>query len=398
LAPSAVRSPWSVVPARTIERRASNLIVRSGGRGLWSSSMPAHESYMLRSLQLARLGAGHVAPNPMVGAVLVHGDRIIGEGFHEQFGHSHAEVNCINSVSESDVHLIESATLYVSLEPCAHYGKTPPCADLIISKKIPTVVIGCSDPFVQVQGRGIEKLKKAGVEVIVNVLEKECIELNRRFFTFHLQHRPYVVLKWAQSADAKMARADRARFQISNEFSRRLVHKWRSEEASILVGTNTALYDDPELNNRYWDGASPIRLVTDMDLRLPTSLNIFNSHIPTIIFNARQHSVEKIRFYSPRPLGKENVGYYQVTTDVDLVTQIMHGLFQMNVQSVLVEGGAKLLQSFIDQDYWDEIRLITNCELRLQEGIGSPSFSGTKSAEMQLLSDKIEIFKPRARQ
>jgi diaminohydroxyphosphoribosylaminopyrimidine deaminase / 5-amino-6-(5-phosphoribosylamino)uracil reductase len=195
-----------------------------------------------------------------------------------------------------------------------------------------------------------------------------------------------------------MARADKARFQISNEFSRRLVHKWRSEEAAILIGTNTALSDDPELNNRYWDGANPIRLVTDMELRLPTSLKIFNSQIPTIIFNARQHSVEKINFHSTHPLGKEIVGYYQVTTDVDLVPQLMHGLYQMRVQSVLVEGGAKLLQSFIDQEYWDEIRLITNSTLRMEEGIGSPSFSGTKTDEMELLSDRIEIFKPIASQ
>jgi len=349
---------------------------------------------MHRCLQLAKLGAGHVAPNPMVGAVLVHEGRIIGEGFHEKYGQPHAEVNCLNAVKPSDVNLITSSTLYVSLEPCSHHGKTPPCADLIIGKKIPKVVIGCTDPFIEVKGRGIDKLQKAGIEVILNVLQKECIELNKRFFTFHLQHRPYVVLKWAQSANCKMARADRARFQISNEFSRRLVHKWRSEEASILVGTNTALSDDPELNNRFWDGANPIRLVTDMELRLPNTLKLFDTQIPTIVFNARQHSIEKIAFHSTHPLGKEALGYYQVTTDVDLVTQLMHGLYQMKVQSVLVEGGAKLLQSFIDQNYWDEIRLITNSELRMEEGIASPTFSGVKIKEEALFSDRIEIFKP----
>jgi len=358
------------------------------------SKMSVHESYMYRCLQLAKLGAGHVAPNPMVGAVLVHEGRIIGEGFHEKYGMSHAEVNCLNAVKPSEANLIAASTLYVSLEPCSHYGKTPPCADLIIEKKIPKVVIGCTDPFVEVKGRGIDKLQKAGIEVLLNVLEKECIELNKRFFTFHLQHRPYVVLKWAQSANGKMARADRARFQISNEFSRRLVHKWRSEEASILVGTNTALSDDPELNNRLWDGANPIRLVTDMELRLPNTLKLFNSQIPTIVFNARQHTIEKIAFHSGHPLGKEGVCYYQVTTDVDLVTQLMHGLYQMKVQSVLVEGGAKLLQSFIDQNYWDEIRLITNSALRMEEGIASPSFSGARIEEEELFSDRIEIFKP----
>ena len=334
----------------------------------------------------------------MVGAVLVHGERIIGEGYHEKYGQAHAEVNCINSVDPSDIQLIASSTLYVSLEPCAHYGKTPPCADLIVSKKIPRVVIGSTDPFVEVRGKGIEKLQNAGIEVILNVLKKECVELNKRFFTFYMQHRPYVVLKWAQSADGKMARIDKSRFQISNEISRRLVHKWRSEEAAILVGTNTALNDDPELNNRYWNGVNPIRLVTDLELRLPASLKIFNTETPTIVFNARQHSVKEIAFHSSHPLGKEAVAYYQVTTDVDLVPQIMNGLYQLKVQSVLVEGGARLLQSFIDHNYWDEIRLITNSELRMNEGIDSPRFSGIKTEEMHLHSDRIEIFKPHVHQ
>ena len=335
-----------------------------------------------------------MSPNPMVGAVLVHESRVIGEGYHMQYGKAHAEVNCLASVSEDDLQLIPASTLYVSLEPCVHFGKTPPCTDLIISKKIQGVVIGCTDPYVEVSGKGIEKMKKAGIDVTVNVLEKECKELNKRFFTFHQLHRPYIVLKWAQSSDAKMARTDRARLAISNEFSKRLVHKWRSEEASILVGTNTAFHDNPDLGNRFWHGSNPIRLVVDMDLRLPHSLQLFNKKHPTIIFNAKQHTMEKIDFHTTHPLGKEGVAYYQVTTDVDIVPQIMHALYQMKVQSVLVEGGAQLLQSFIDQSYWDEIRLITNRDMRMLEGIASPSFDGEKTKEEELFSDRIEFFKP----
>ena len=202
---------------------------------------------MHRCIQLAKLGAGYVAPNPMVGAVLVQRDRIIGEGYHQQYGGPHAEVNCIASVNETDKDLISASTLYVSLEPCSHFGKTPPCADMIIKHKIPKVVIGSRDPSKEVNGKGIEKLKAAGVEVEVGILENECKTLNRRFFIFNTQHRPYIILKWAQTADHKIAGITDERLFISSEVTNRLVHKWRSEEASILVGTNTALYDDPEL-------------------------------------------------------------------------------------------------------------------------------------------------------
>jgi diaminohydroxyphosphoribosylaminopyrimidine deaminase/5-amino-6-(5-phosphoribosylamino)uracil reductase len=357
-------------------------------------NMSVHESYMHRCIQLAKLGAGHVAPNPLVGAVLVHESRIIGEGLHERYGKPHAEVNCIASVREEDTGLISSSTLYVSLEPCAHFGKTPPCTDLIIANSIRKVVVGCSDPYAEVRGKGIEKLTKAGIEVLNNILMDECLDLNKRFITFHLQHRPYVILKWAQSQNGKMARTDRQRFAISNEFSRRLVHQWRSEEAAILVGANTALHDDPELSNRFWHGANPIRLVTDMELRLPPSLKLFNKEIPTIIFNSRQHSLKEIDFRSSQPLGTNGLAYYQVTTDVSLVQQIIHALYQLRIQSVLVEGGARLLQSFIDENYWDEIRLITNKEFNMDEGIASPVFSGIKIDEQELFSDRIELFKP----
>ncbi|HEY2720248.1 MAG TPA: bifunctional diaminohydroxyphosphoribosylaminopyrimidine deaminase/5-amino-6-(5-phosphoribosylamino)uracil reductase RibD, partial [Chitinophagaceae bacterium] len=228
-----------------------------------------HDIYMHRCLDLARLGAGHVAPNPMVGAVLVHDERIIGEGYHQQYGGPHAEPNCIASVKKEEQHLISESILYVSLEPCAHYGKTPPCADLIIKNKIPRVVIGCFDPFEEVNGKGIEKLKGAGIDVLVGILEHECKKLNKRFFLYYQQHRPYIILKWAQSSNQKIGAGAGNRTYISNEFTNRLVHKWRSEEAAILVGTNTALQDDPELTTRSWIGNNPRRLVMDMDLKLP---------------------------------------------------------------------------------------------------------------------------------
>jgi diaminohydroxyphosphoribosylaminopyrimidine deaminase / 5-amino-6-(5-phosphoribosylamino)uracil reductase len=342
-----------------------------------------HELYMRRCIQLAELGAGHAAPNPMVGAVLVQHDRIIGEGYHQAYGQAHAEVNCIESVQEADRHIIPHATLYVSLEPCSHFGKTPPCTDLIIKHRIPHVVVGCTDPFPEVKGRGIAALQAAGVGVITNVLQPYCTELNKRFFTFHTQHRPYIVLKWAQSANGKMARADLARFAISNEYSRRLVHQWRSQEAGILVGTNTAFFDDPELTNRFWYGAQPVRLIVDMDLRLPSSLKLFDRQVRTIIFNRRKHEEQ------------HNLLYYQVTDDTELVHQVVHALYQLKIQSVLVEGGARLLQSFIDQRMYDEIRVITNEELRMPEGLSAPVFSqAEKIAGSRLVTDRIDVYKP----
>ena len=378
--------------------------------------------FMYRCLELAKQGAGNVAPNPMVGAILVYDGKIIGEGFHQQYGGPHAEVNCINSVGAQDNNKISRSVLYVSLEPCSHFGKTPPCSDLIITNKIPQVVIGCRDPFKEVDGKGIEKLKAAGIEVIDGILEKECKQLNKRFFTFHTKHRPYIILKWAETGDGKIATADStegvephaqpslneetnlkkgvsiseddplmvpandrdrkgARLYISNEQTNRLVHKWRSEEASILVGTNTALLDDPELTTRNWPGSSPIRLVVDMDLKLPLTLKIFNGKQRTIIFNALRHEE------------KDNLVYYQVTEDVSLVHQIVNALYQMKIQSVIVEGGARLLQSFIDEEMWDETRIIKNEELRINYGLAAPELI-LKNAEqeMKILTDSIKIY------
>jgi diaminohydroxyphosphoribosylaminopyrimidine deaminase/5-amino-6-(5-phosphoribosylamino)uracil reductase len=332
---------------------------------------------MQRCLYLAKLGAGNVAPNPMVGAVLVYNNRIIGEGYHQEYGKAHAEVNCINSVSEADQPLIEQSSIYVSLEPCAHHGKTPPCADLIIKNKIPTVIVGCRDSYEEVNGRGIEKLKAASVHVIVGVLEKECLELNKRFFTFYTKHRPYIILKWAQSNNAKIANADYSKVFISNEQTNRLVHTWRSEEAAIMIGTNTALQDNPSLTTRLVPGNNPVRLVIDMELKLPTTLNLFDGTVRTIVFNKIKHS-EGIVFY------------YKVENNIDA---ILRALYHLRIQSVLVEGGTKLLQSFIDSGNWDEARVITNPGLIIESGIEAPVLKGEiVNHKESIINDSISYY------
>ena len=345
--------------------------------------MTVDETYMLRCLQLAKLGAGNVVPNPMVGAILVYNNRIIGEGYHKRYGQAHAEVNCINSVKEEDQHLIALSTIYVSLEPCAHHGKTPPCADLIISNKIKKAVVGCQDPFIQVDGKGIDRLKQAGIEVTARILEQECKHLNKRFFTFHLKRRPYIILKWAQTANEKVASSMDERLFITNEFINHLVHKWRSEEAGILVGTNTALLDNPELTNRLWSGNSPVRLVLDMQLRLPATLKIFNGVQPTIVFNTMQHKEG------------QNLQYYQLSKDEDLIDQILNVCYQKNIQSIMVEGGAKLLQSFINAGLWDEARIITNTNLHIENGLNAPQLSASKLYHTKnVFTDRIDYFHP----
>lgn len=341
------------------------------------SVLTDHEIYMQRCIELALQGAGNVAPNPMVGAVLVYGGEIIGEGFHRLYGGPHAEVNAIESVPASKKQLIANSTLYVSLEPCAHFGKTPPCADLIIANKIPRVVIGCRDPFPQVDGKGIEKLQAAGVEVTLGILEKECMALNKRFFVFHRQHRPFILLKWAETADHRIGYAGSNRLMISNAFTQRLVHKWRSEEAAIMVGTRTAALDDPQLTNRLWYGHDPVRIVVDRELRLPPSLRLFDGNVSTIVFNLLKHGDEG------------NVRYYQIADDARLTDQLMNGLYRMNIQSVMIEGGAKTIQSFIDEDLWDEARVITNRALIIGEGIPSPQLGPAKVMATETMGDDV---------
>lgn len=345
-------------------------------------SLKIEEQYMQRCLQLAAMGAGKVAPNPIVGALLVYEGRVIGEGCHQQFGEAHAEVNCINSVAETDKKLIADSTLYVSLEPCAHFGKTPPCADLIIKNNIPNVVIGCRDSFKEVAGKGIEKLKAAGINVVVGILEDECLELNRRFFTFHEKQRPYIILKWAQSMDGKIAASGGTRTFISNEFTNRVVHKWRAEEAAILAGTNTALLDDPALTARLWPGNNPVRLVIDMDLKLPSSLKLFDGTVTTIVFN--QHKEET----------GEMLSFCKIDKHEKFIPQILLVLHKLQLQSVIVEGGAKLLQLFIDENAWDEARVITNEELIIENGLSAPVLKNSYLFEEQKIkSDTISFFR-----
>ena len=319
---------------------------------------------MTRCLQLAVLGAGNVAPNPMVGAVLVYEDRIIGEGCHEKYGSAHAEVNCIASVKNDDIQLIEKSTLYVSLEPCNHYGKTPPCSELIIDKKIPKVIIGCKDIYKDVAGKGILKLQRAGVYVTTGILETQSIELNKRFFTFHEKFRPYIILKWAQSVNSKIGLPGKRVF-ITNEYTNRLVHKWRSEEAAILVGTNTVLTDDPSLTVRLWEGKSPVRMLIDRDLKVPLNMRVYNSDSRTIVFNLKKN------------LSEENITYVKLGNEKFLQSVVSH-LFEINIQSVIVEGGRKILQSFIDAGLWDEARVITNKELTIEGGVDAPQIKNFK--------------------
>ncbi len=348
----------------------------------------SHEDFMRRCLQLAQLGAGNVAPNPMVGAVLVYNDKIIGEGYHQNYGQEHAEVNCIQSVKKEDAHLIKDAVLYVSLEPCNHFGKTPPCTDLIIHNKIFKVIIGCQDNFTKVDGKGIQKLKENNTEVVVGVLEEECRKLNKRFFLFHSQKRPYIILKWAQTINNKISSDENKRLLISNYLSNKLVHKWRFEEAGILIGTNTALKDNPNLTNRLWSGKSPVRLVIDLGSKLPDKLNIFNNNAPTIIFNlikSDSNIPEKLNYQTH---------YYKLKSITNLASHISEACFKLNIQSILVEGGQKTLQHFIDENLWDEARIITSVETFAERGLKSPVLLNKNLVNVfSLVNDFISIYR-----
>ena len=318
---------------------------------------------MHRCLQLARLGMGKVAPNPIVGAVLVYKDEIIGEGYHEKFGESHAEVNCINSVKEENKQFIKDSRLFVSLEPCAHFGKTPPCSQLIIKENIPEVIIGCRDSYKEVAGKGIQQLAKAGTKVTTPFLDIECREVNKRFFTFHEKKRPYIILKWAQSLDGKIAAAGDERIFISNNYTNKLVHRWRSEETAILVGTNTALKDNPQLTSRLWPGKNPVRIVIDKDLKLSATLNIFNNEAPTLILN------------TIKDFKKDGIEYIKISED-NFLNHMLTELYQRNIQSTLIEGGANTIQQFIDSGLWDEARVITNSKMLISKGIRAPEPKG----------------------
>lgn len=321
--------------------------------------MTIDEKYIRRCIQLARNGICHAAPNPMVGAVIVRDGKIIGEGYHVRCGEGHAEVNAIASVKDES--LLKDATIYVSLEPCSHYGKTPPCADLIIRKGIPRVVVGCVDPFSLVAGRGIQKLRDAGIEVTVGVLEKECRELIRAFVTFNLKKRPYITLKWAQSADGflDIRREDGNAVRLSTPLSTLAVHKMRAEQKAILVGRRTALLDNPSLTVREWYGQNPLRLVIDRQLTLPPHLHLFDGSTPTFVFTEKEKAAT------------QNLTYVTLDFGQNILPQIMQVLYEQKIQTLLVEGGSQTLQTFLEQGLWDEA-FIEHTRVTLHDGIPAP--------------------------
>lgn len=341
------------------------------------------EMYMKRCFELAKRALGNTYPNPLVGAVIVYQDRIIGEGFHHQAGQPHAEVNAIRMVA--DTTLLKSSTLYVNLEPCAHFGKTPPCADLIISCGIPRVVISNLDPFEKVAGKGIERMNAAGIIVETGVLQMQGEQLNKRFFTFIQNKRPYVVLKWAQSRDGFMdisrEQGQLGSFQITGIESRRLVHKWRTEEQAILVGYNTIVNDNPLLNARLFSGKSPIKVILDPKAKLTTNHHFFTEDPKSIVISDEQHKTAT------------NDLPFRVFTDLtkDSVKAILDVLYENNIHSVLVEGGAFTLQQFISASLWDEVRLFTG-NIFMVKGMPSPSLSRTPSKTETVGVDQLDTF------
>jgi len=339
-----------------------------------------HEKYIRRCLELAEKGKGNVAPNPMVGAVLVHEDTILAEGWHQQFGEAHAEVNCIENVPADKKYLVPESTLYVSLEPCAHYGKTPPCAERIVQEKIPKVVICNDDPFEKVAGKGFQIMEENGVRVERSVLQAEGKWLNRRFFHFHSRKRPYIILKWAQTNNGYFAPADRSCFQITNKHSSQLVHKWRTEEAAIMVGFTTALNDDPQLTARLYRGKQPLRIVLDRNLSLPLSHKLFSDAVPTLVFNEKKDEIQS------------SITYKNIPFNENLIENIVTALFEMNITSMIVEGGARLLSSFIGKSLWDEARIFTG-EKQLTSGISAPRLPFSKLIfETDSAGDTLQVY------
>jgi len=343
------------------------------------------EKFMRRAIEIARLGMGNVSPNPMVGCVIMHNGVIVGEGYHREYGKSHAEVNAINSLNNKD--LLKESTLYVTLEPCSHYGKTPPCADLILLHHIPRVVIGTVDPFAQVAGSGIERLQSGGCNVVNGCLERQCIELNRRFFIFHQKKRPYIILKWAQTADGFID-IDRTKEHygqptwITNDLSRIAVHKMRTDESAILVGTNTARKDNPSLTVREWSGKPPLRLLIDKDLKLSSELALFDRSVPTIVYTSINVS------------DKNNLVFKQILFDGNELEQILDDLHDRGILSLIVEGGLTLLNSFIVRNIWDEARVfIGNCNF--YNGIKAPAFDALIVKSEEFDDSRMFVFHPK---
>lgn len=319
--------------------------------------MTSDELYIKRCFDLALNGMGHVSPNPLVGCVIVHNGKIIGEGWHKKYGGPHAEVNAVAAVADKS--MLSSSTVYVNLEPCAHHGKTPPCADMLVAHRVKKVVISNVDSNVLVAGKGIEKLRNAGIEVVTGVLETEGLHLNRRFFTFMEKHRPYIILKWAQTSDGFISRNDSEPSQVSNDLAKKLVHRWRTEEDAFLIGTQTAAADNPRLNVREWTGRDPVRIVIDRYLRLDKSLHLFDESQRTIIYNTI----------------KDEGDYVKINDMQDIVSD----LYKKKIQSVVVEGGTKTIELFMGLGLWDEARvLVSNSEFRA--GVRAPAISGTPTS------------------
>lgn len=343
-----------------------------------------HETYIKRALELAKKGIGTTRPNPSVGAVIVHNNNIIGEGFTNPYGGPHAEVNAIRSVKDQE--LLKEATIYVTLEPCSHHGKTPPCADLIVEKELKNVVIGCIDSNELVAGKGIERLKKAGCNVTVGVLENECKEHHKRFFTVQNKKRPYIILKWAETKDGFIApneKEEQKPVWISNKFSQQLVHKWRAEEHAILVGTNTVIADNPSLTVRSWSGNNPIRVVLDRTLRIKNTTTILDGTVKTIVI-CEQHK-KQIE-------NRENIVYEMIDFTKNIAQQIVDVLHKNRIQSIIIEGGNQTLQTFIDANLWDEARVFKG-NTTFKKGIRRPILNGTLSEETTIANDVLRIYK-----
>jgi len=332
---------------------------------------------MSRCLELASTGFLYVRPNPMVGCVIVCDDQVIGEGCHRVYGESHAEVLAIESVKDKE--LLKDSTLYVNLEPCSHYGKTPPCSDLIINNDLQRVVIAMKDPNPLVGGRGIKQIMQAGITVDLNILKDDAVFLNRRFVTFHKHKRPYVILKWAQTKDGFIADKNYESKWISNRYSRVNVHKWRTEEQAILVGTNTARIDNPQLTARDWDGPQPLRLVIDKELNLDKSLSLFDKSTPTVIFNFLKTAEET------------NLTYFKLNEDKNTFDQILEYLYDRQIQSLIVEGGSALLNSIIKKGQWDESRIFIGNK-SFKDGVVAPALNLCADNEVEIKDNRLRIF------
>ncbi|MDD7914467.1 bifunctional diaminohydroxyphosphoribosylaminopyrimidine deaminase/5-amino-6-(5-phosphoribosylamino)uracil reductase RibD [Polaribacter sp. MSW5] len=339
---------------------------------------------MKRCLQIANNGIGTTRPNPSVGAVVVYNNKIVGEGYTSNYGENHAEVNAINSVKDKTI--LKDATLYVTLEPCSHFGKTPPCANLIVKHQIKNVVIGCLDSNNLVAGKGVKILKKAGINVYVGVLEEECRKHHRRFFTVQEKKRPYIVLKWAETSDgfiAPLVKDEQKPIWISNSISQQLVHKFRSEEHAILVGTNTVFADNPKLNVRSWTGNNPVRVVLDKSLRIRKDVNIFDKSVKTIIITKQKNSNNTLH---------KNLFFETIDFSNNIASEICKVLHKHQIQSVIVEGGAKTLQTFIDANLWDEAKVFVG-ETLFEKGIRAPLFKADTYSESKIKKDVLKIYR-----